>query len=105
MSGMNMAGKAKTEIFEEVSIDEISNDQPITIYTNKKQIREIIKELGYAIDDDGFVVFKDTGKRVLSSDEQEFKVTEIGALMPANSPHVFIKNNLSSLSRYLADKE
>ena len=89
----------------EVPFSSIKEDEPVTIYANKKQIREIVKKIGYAIDDEEYIVFKDSNERVLASDEQELKLKDIGLILPANSPHVFVKNNLGSLTKFLAEKE
>lgn len=82
----------------------IAKDKKLTIYIDRGNIREVVKELGYIVDQDEEIAFKDTNEKVLSAGHT-VKLDEIGAILPANSPHVFIRNNLGSLSTYVAEKE
>ncbi len=87
---------------EELTPEELKGEGAVTIYAKRAQIREIVKILGYTIDSEGYVLSPE-GIRVQSSGS-DIKVREIGIIKPANSPHVFIKNNLNSLSEYLASR-
>ncbi len=89
-----------------VDINNIKDSEKITIFVNEGQIKESILNLGYDIDDEGFLVFKDDKKkRVLSTDNTQLKLNDIGLIMPADSPHRFVRNNLGSLSLFLAERE
>lgn len=88
------------------NIEDIKDNEKITIFVNEKQIKESILNIGYDIDDEGYLVFKsDKKKRVLSTDNFQLKLNDIGLIMPANSPHRFVRNNLGSLSLFLAERE
>lgn len=94
--------------FKESDITEVSedyfSDEKIKIYTNRYNLREILKFLGYAIDEEGYVVEKDNSERIIV-DDKPIKIKEIGAVLPHTSPHKFIRNNLGSLALYVASKE
>jgi len=98
----NLSGFKESDIVE---VDEnYFSDEKIKIYTNEDNLREIIKFLGYAIDEERCVVKKDTNERIIV-DDKPIKIEEIGAILPHNSPHQFIRNNLGSLALYVASKE
>jgi len=94
--------------FKESDIEEVGedyfSDEKIKIYANEDNLREILKFLGYAIDEEHYVVEKDTNERIIV-DGKPTKINEIGAILPHTSPHTFIKNNLGSLALYVASKE
>lgn len=100
-------GDNMNETFEidEIDIGKIKKDEKLTIYVNQKQKRNILKILGYAIDSDGYIVSREKNIRIIASDNDEIKLKDVGIVKPANSPHILIKNNLGSLSEYVAEKE
>ena len=90
---------------EEVNQNYFNGAEKIIIYTKGNNLREVVKSLGYAIDEEGYIITKDTNERVKAIDKSEIKLQEVGVILPHNSPHQFIKNNLGSLAFYLASKE
>lgn len=75
----------------------------VKIYADKALIRETIKDLGYAISESGEIIDKNTNEPVESIDGGKIKIKEIGMIKPRNSPHLFIRNNLGSLAKFLAE--
>lgn len=96
--------KASAFDIEEVTSNYF-NDGKITIYSNTRNFRDIVQSLGYAIDEEGYVVDRETNERIKTIDDTPIKLKEIGVILPHNSPHKFIKDNLGSLALYLASQE
>ncbi len=94
-----------TDEFLELEDAKLTNSESTktTIHVNKDSIRAVVKDLGYIIDKDGHVA-NEAGEKILSGN-LPVKLSEIGAILPANSPHIFIRNNLGSISTYIAEKE
>lgn len=92
---------------EEVDNTYFDAKKALSIRADKKNLRKIIENLGYAVDSEGYLVVKETNVRLTSYDDRNpyIKIDEVGAIMPHNSPHVFIKNNTGSLALYLATTE
>lgn len=92
---------------EEVNNTYFDANKPLSIRVDKKNLRKIIENLGYAVDSEGYLVVKETNVRLTSYDDRNpyIKIDEVGAIMPHNPPHVFIKNNIGSLALYLATTE
>ena len=92
---------------EEVNSSYFDSTKTLSIRADKNNLRKIIENLGYAVDSEGYLVVKETNVRLTSYDDKNpyIKIDEVGAIMPHNSPHVFIKNNTGSLALYLATTE
>lgn len=89
----------------EFEVEDVQLFEKPKIYANKTLIRETIKELGYAISEAGDIIDKITEEPVKSIDGEKINIKEVGIIKPMNSPHVFIRNNLGSLAKFLAQKK
>jgi len=52
-----------------------------------------------SVDDSGYIVDNQSGKRVLSPDGEEIKLSEFAGIVPGSE--VFIKSDIVSLIKYL----
>lgn len=91
-----------SEKIEEVSWDEISQEEDIEVIASRETIKKILKKSGNKIDNNGFIL-KHNEENETANDGLEIKLKELGAV--AASSKTFIRNNLASFSDYLASKK
>jgi len=78
------------------------NDE-IDFILSQEQLKLILKKIGNDTDKNEFVVNTITKERVISNDEDEIRMEEVGGIVPKSK--VFLKDNIASFSHYLAELE
>ena len=66
---------------------------------DKGLAEQILSGFGKIVDDNGYIFDKKTGKRVLTPDGDEIKLSEFAGIVPGSE--VFIKSDIVSLIKYL----
>lgn len=87
---------------ENVSWNEIKSSTAIDIIASKEQLKTILKDIDNDVDKDGFVIDSQTQQKVMSKDEDDIRIGQIGVI--ASGSKIFIKNNIASFSEYLIEK-
>ncbi len=87
---------------ESLTWDDIFARDDVSFVVEKNQIKEFLKELGNETDEHGFIIDSETKKRVISQDEDEIKLKELGSISSASKN--FIKDNIASYAEFLAQK-
>ncbi|MEK6792434.1 MAG: hypothetical protein AABX96_03360 [Nanoarchaeota archaeon] len=82
--------------------DSVFAESNVSFLVNKPMMKEFLKDLGNGIDDKGFVVNAENKKRVISQDEDEIKLKDLGSISSGSKN--FIKDNLASYAEFLAQK-
>ena len=82
--------------------DDIFNCDSVSFVLEKDQMEDFLKDLGNEIDEQGFIIDSKTKKRVISQDEDEIKLKELGCISSASKN--FIKDNIASYAEFLAQK-
>ncbi len=89
--------------FEPVSWNEVlNNNKKLDFILNPYQMRGLLEEIGYSTDNEFYIINKNTGKRVLTPEEQEIKINELGFVFPGPEGSVFVKNDIVSYAFYLS---
>lgn len=89
------------EDYEEVGWDEVLAKKRFDLLLTQDQLVDILRKLGHRIDDQGYVLDRATGERVLSIDGGEIKAADVAAALPGTE--VLLKKNIASFSQYLAE--
>jgi len=87
---------------EEMNWDLIFAGDNVSFVVNKSQMKEFLKDLGNDVGDDDFISNVEDKKRVISQDEDEIKLKELGSISSGSKN--FIKDNLASYAEFLAQK-
>ena len=82
--------------------DEVLVSDDVSFVVNKDQMEDFLNDLGNESDDQGFIINSDTKERVISQDEDEIKLKELGSISSASKN--FIKDNIASYAEFLAQK-
>ncbi|MBU0761131.1 MAG: hypothetical protein KJ600_04270 [Nanoarchaeota archaeon] len=77
-----------------------SND--VSLIVGKQQMEGFVNDLGNEKDESGFLIDSNDKKRVISQDEDEIKLKELGSI--SSGSKIFIKDNLASYAEFLAQK-
>lgn len=88
--------------YDQVGWDDLLKEKQLDIILTREQLVDIIRQLGDKIDDEGYVLDRETGERVLSIDGGEIRAVEVAAALPGSE--VLIKKNIASFSQYLAER-
>ncbi len=88
--------------YDTVEWDALLKEKKLDFILTEDQLRDIVQQLGHTIDENGYVVVKETGERVLSIDEDEIRVSELAAVLPGSA--VLLRKNIASFSQYLAER-
>ncbi len=88
--------------YETVEWDALLKEKKLDFILTGDQLRDIVQQMGYTIDEDGYVVVEETGERVFSIDEDEIRVSELAAILPGSA--VLLRKNIASFSQYLAER-
>lgn len=80
----------------------ISSDVSLTFVADKTQMKNFLNEIGNDLNEEGFVIDKKTGKKVISQDEGEVKLNELGSI--SSGSKAFIKRNIASYAEFLSKK-
>jgi hypothetical protein len=99
-----MAANASTPQgdYDVVSWDEVLAKKKFDLLVTHDQLIDLLRRLGHHIDDQGYVLDRETGERVLSIDGGEIKAAEVAAALPGSE--VLLKKNIASFSQYLAEQ-
>ena len=71
------------------------------IFFDKASAKFVLDSMNKAIDNEGFIVEKETKKRVLTPDGSEIELDDFAGIIPGSE--IFLKNDANSLLR-LYDK-
>ena len=82
--------------------DSVISSNNVSIIVANNQMEDFLKNLGNEKDEQGFIINSDTKKRVISQDEDEIKLKELGSISSASKN--FIKQNIASYAEFLAQK-
>ena len=74
----------------------------ITFIVGKQQVKNLLKNLGNAVNEENFIIDSKTGNKVISQDEGEITLEELGSISSGST--VFIKKNIASYSEFLSQK-
>jgi len=89
--------KGKSVDWKDVKGEEIN-----LIVTNEKR-REILEKIGYSVDDEGYLVDKNTEKRITAEDGLYINVNNDKKMALMGGTHNFVRN-IAGFSQYLANK-
>jgi hypothetical protein len=78
-------------------------DKRITILATISKRKRILEEIGYNIDEDGFVVDKNTGERVITEEGKEINIRRDESFGIVGGSLKFIKN-IVGYSKILTEK-
>lgn len=87
---------------EMLTWDAVFSAEEVSLIVNEAQMKEFLNDLGNDIDEKGFVLNKEDKKRVISQDEDEIKLKDLGSISSGSKN--FIKDNLASYAEFLAQK-
>ncbi|MEK6936331.1 MAG: hypothetical protein AABW67_06085 [Nanoarchaeota archaeon] len=82
--------------------DDVFLSNNVSFIAEKNQIKDFLKDLGNETDEQSFIIDSKTKKRVISQDEDEIKLKELGSISSASKN--FIKDNIASYAEFLAQK-
>ncbi len=88
--------------YDTVEWDAMLKEKKLDFILTEAQLSDIVQKLGHTIDEDGYVIVKETGERVLSIDEDEIRVGDLAAILPGSA--VLLRKNIASFSQYLAER-
>ncbi len=88
--------------YDTVEWEALLKEKKLDFILTEEQLRDIVQQLGYSVDKDGYVSDKQTGERVLSIDEDEIRASDLAAVLPGSA--VLLKKNIASFSQYLAER-
>ncbi len=86
---------------EEPQIDLNDADEIVILMTEKSKL-EILKKIGYDIDEEGYIIDSDSKKYILK-DNEPIKYTEPGLAVSNGGSHVFTRN-AADYAKFLAQK-
>jgi hypothetical protein len=89
-------------MMEVLTWDEVLESEEVSFIVNRQQMESFLRDLGNENDNEGFIINSDTKKRVISQDEDEIKIKDLGSISSASKN--FIKDNLASYAEFLAQK-
>lgn len=76
----------------------LKENEDFQLLLNQNQFAKALKLQGYDTDDEGFIIDKKTGERVLANDCGEIKLEELGGILPGSK--VFVKKNIAAFAQY-----
>lgn len=86
----------------ELTWDNVFSNNSVNLIVNQNSMGLMLKEFGNDVDEEGYVIDSATKKRVLSQDEGEVKLKELGTISSGSKN--FIKKNIASYSEFLSQK-
>jgi len=86
----------------ELNWDNIFSSNEVSFIVDENQMEEFLLYLGNEKDKEGFIINAQTKERVISQDEDEIKLNELGSISSASKN--FIKDNIASYTEFLAQK-
>jgi len=69
---------------------------------SKNQLKILLEKIGNSVDEEGYIIDRETKERVQTNDFDEITVKKLGAILPGSK--VFIKKNIASFSQYLSER-
>ncbi|HEX9429365.1 MAG TPA: hypothetical protein VF944_03230 [Candidatus Bathyarchaeia archaeon] len=90
------------EEYDQIKWEDLLKEKRLDLILTRDQLVAIIRQLGHKIDDEGYVLDRETGERVLSIDGGEIKADDVAAALPGSE--VLIRKNIASFSQYLAER-
>jgi hypothetical protein len=87
---------------EDLTWDDVLISRNVSFVVSGTQMEGFLKDLGNEKDSEGFIINPDTKKRVISQDEDEIKLKDLGSISSASKN--FIKDNIASYAEFLAQK-
>ena len=64
----------------------------IALLVSPSKMRKYLEKIGYTIDEEGFIIDKETGKRVKAEDGEEINIDEDREFAIISGTHTFIRN-------------
>lgn len=98
---MTAKASASQDDYDVVSWDEVLAKKNFDLLVTHDQLTDLLQKLGYCVDEQGYVLDRESGERVLSIDGGEIKAAEVAAALPGSE--VLLKKNIASFSQYLAE--
>ncbi len=90
-----------SEDYDQVDWGEVLKEKRVDILLSRDQLVDSLRKLGHRLDDEGYVLDRVTGERVISIDGDEIKAADVAAALPGSE--VLIKKNIASFSQYLSE--
>jgi len=90
------------QVMEDLTWDDVLVSSSVSFVVSGAQMESFLKDLGNEKDEEGFIINSDTKKRVISQDEDEIKLKDLGSISSASKN--FIKDNIASYAEFLAQK-
>ncbi|MBI2629787.1 hypothetical protein HYW76_01670 [Candidatus Pacearchaeota archaeon] len=87
---------------EDLTWDDVLVSNNVSFVVSVIQMEGFLRDLGNEKDSEGFIINSDTKKRVISQDEDEIKLKDLGSISSASKN--FIKDNIASYAEFLAQK-
>lgn len=85
-----------------INYKQFLKDNPkFELLLDEKQFRVALESEGYIVDEDEFIINKETKERVLANDGGEIKLGELGGVLPGSK--IFVKKNLAGFAQYFQD--
>lgn len=88
--------------YDQIEWKELLKEKQLDIILTREQLIDVIKQLGHKVDEEGFILDRETGERVLSIDAAELKASDMAAALAGSE--VLLRKNIASFSQYLADR-
>lgn len=67
-------------------------DRDIDLILTDSRRRELIREAGYAVDEEGYLIDKETDERVKAEDGKEINILEDKQFAIISGSHIFVRN-------------
>jgi hypothetical protein len=87
---------------KELSWDNVFINDSVTILVNQDSMGSMLKDIGNEVDEDGDIIDSITKEKVVSQDEGNVKLKELGTISSGSKN--FIKKNIASYSEFLSQK-
>ncbi len=73
------------------------------IVFSKKDVPKVLDIFNKSVDEEGYIIDKETGLRVVSNEGEELLAEDLGNILKGSE--VFIKADPASFSKFLAERE
>ena len=77
--------------------------EDINLIVTNEQRKEILEKIGYLVDDDGYLIDKKTGEKIMAEDGLHVNVNNDKKLALIGGTHNFVRN-IAGFSQYLAER-
>ena len=76
--------------------------EKLRVTFSRNNVKDVLEIFNKLIDEDGFIIDKDTKERILTNDLEPIKWEELGFILPGSE--VFIKADSTGLAKYLEEQ-